>query len=243
MPSLKKLTKKLHQEIISYLFPFPPSSKNSAFRLAILIFAKTRFCSHIKFVGRCLHSKVIPKGFRSNFHASSLSHSSQYLRHIQSAQNSFSCNIMRITIRAMCQKHNSLDKQIIQCRSELSKICPAILAQSICTKIQEVNPKRFNHLHQIKAHKLEQLTGPPNTCDSSLESLSTIVKGLNFVPTSKKLDEFSVKQDVENLFAAFNLKRFSMTKRMILTPRAKTFSRRFRLQNQSGLPQRASSPL
>ena len=42
-------------------------SKYLAFRLAILVFAKTRFCSHINFIGRCLHSKVIPKGFRSNF--------------------------------------------------------------------------------------------------------------------------------------------------------------------------------
>ena len=117
MPSLKKLTKELRQEIVSYLFPFPPISKNLAFRLAILIFAKTRFCSHIKFIGHYLHSKVIPKGFRSNFHASSLSHSNQYLRQIQCAQNSFSRKIMRITIRAMCQKRDDLDKQILQCRS------------------------------------------------------------------------------------------------------------------------------
>ena len=167
MPNLKKLTKELRQEIVSYLFPFPPISKNLAFRLAILIFAKTRFCSHIKFIGRCLHSEVILKGFRSNFHASSLSHSNQYLRRIQCAQNSFSRKIMRITIRAMCQKRDDLNKQILQCRSELSKICPAILVQSIRTKIQEVNSKLFNHLHQIKAHKLEQLTGPSNTRDLS----------------------------------------------------------------------------
>ena len=70
--------------------------------------------------------------------------------------NSFSRKIMRITIRAMCQKRDGLDKQILQCRSELSKICPAILVQSIRTKIQEVNSKLFNHLHQIKAHKLKQ---------------------------------------------------------------------------------------
>ena len=56
MPSLKNLTKELRQEIVSYLFPFPPISNNLAFRLAILIFAKTRFCSHINFIGRCLHS-------------------------------------------------------------------------------------------------------------------------------------------------------------------------------------------
>ena len=34
-----------------------------------------------------------------------------------------------------------------------------------------------------------------------------------------------------------------MIKRMILTPRTKIFSRRFRLGNRSGLPQRASLPL
>ena len=62
--SLKKLTKELHQEIVSYLFPLPSISQSLAFRLAIpLIFAKTRFCSHINFIGRCLHSKVILKGF------------------------------------------------------------------------------------------------------------------------------------------------------------------------------------
>ena len=36
-----------------------------------------RFCSHINFIGRCLQSKVTPKGFRFNFHASEFSHSSQ----------------------------------------------------------------------------------------------------------------------------------------------------------------------
>ena len=125
----------------------------------------------------------------------------------------------------MCQKRDDLDRQILQCRSELSKICPAILVQSIRTKIQEVNSKLFNHLHQIKAHKLEQLTGPSNTRDSSIESLSTVVtipenlplsdaeksvlsKGLNFVPISKKLDEFSVKQDVEKFLRRVQLKAF-----------------------------------
>ena len=101
---------------------------------------------------------------------------------------------------------------------------------SIRTKIQEVNSKLFNHLHQIKAQKFEQLTGPPITCDSSLESLNTVVtfqenlslsdaeksafsKGLNFVPISiypisKKLDEFSVKQDVEKFLRRVQLKAF-----------------------------------
>ena len=212
MPSLKRLTKELRQKIVSYLFPFPPIS-NLAFHLAFLIFAKTRFNFVVKssfkssqvlyFIGRCPHSKVIPKGFRSNFHASSLPNSNQYVRQIQCAQNSFSRRIMRITIRAMC-KRDDLDKQILHYRSELSKICPAaILVQSLRSKIQEVNSNIFNHLHQIKAQKLKQLTGPQITCDSSLESLNTVVsipenlplsdleksvlsKGLSFVPIYPK---------------------------------------------------------
>ena len=115
----------------------------------------------------------------------------------------------------MCQKRDDLNKQILQSRCELSKICP----------IQEVNSKLFNHLHQIKTQKFEQLTVPPITCDSSLESLNTVVtipehlslsdaeksvlsKGLNFVPISKKLDEFSVKQDVEKFLRGLQLKAF-----------------------------------
>ena len=119
---------------------------------------------------RCLHSKVIPKGFRSNFHASSFSHSNQYRHHIQWAQNSFSRNIMRITIRAMYQKRNKLSEQILHCRSELSKICPAVLVQSIRAKIQDANSKLFKHLHQINAQKLDQLIGPQITSDSSPET-------------------------------------------------------------------------
>ena len=225
MLSLKKLTKELRQEIVSYLIPFPLISEHLAFRLAILIFAKTRFCRHINFIGRCLHSKVIPKGFRSNFHASSLSHSNQYLRQIQCAQNSFSRNTMRITIRAMCQKLDDLDKQILHYRSDPSKTCPAILVQSIRSKIQEVNSKLFNHLHQIKAQKLQQLIGPQITSYSSIKNLNTVVtiienfplssseksvlsKGLHFFPISKKLDEFSLKQDVEIFLRRVQLKAF-----------------------------------
>ena len=106
---------------------------------------------------------------------------------------------MRITIRAMCQKRNKLTEQILHCRSELSKICPAVLVQSIRAKIQDANSKLFKHLHQIKAQKLDQLIGPQVTNDSSPENLKTVVtipenlllsdseksvlsKGLNFVP-------------------------------------------------------------
>ena len=135
MPNLKSITKELRQEIVSYLIPFPTISSSLAFRLATLIFAKTRFCSHINFIGRCLQSKVIPKGFRSNFHASEFSHSGQkYLSEILCAQNAFPRRVMRITIRAMCQKRDDLDQRIIECRSQLHQNCPAVLVESIRDK-------------------------------------------------------------------------------------------------------------
>ena len=109
-------------------------------------------------------------------------------------------------------------------------ICPAILVQSIRTKIQEDNSKLFSHLHQIKTRKLEQLTGPPITCYSSLESLSIVItipenlplcdaeksvlsKGLNFVPAFKNLDEFLIKQDVEKFLRHVQLKAFFRDKK------------------------------
>ena len=64
MPNLKTLTKELRQEIVSFLYPLPSISSNLAFCLAIHIFTKTRFSSHINFISRCLQRKVIPKGFR-----------------------------------------------------------------------------------------------------------------------------------------------------------------------------------
>ena len=54
-------------------------------------------------------------------------------------------------------------------------MCPAVLVQYICTKIQDASSKLFNHLYQIKAHKLDQLNGPQNTSDSSPEGLKTAI--------------------------------------------------------------------
>ena len=237
---------------------FPPISKELAFSWAVDVYAKTRFWSHIHFIGRCLHSKVIPKGFRSNFHAFSFSHSNQYRHQIQCAQNSFSRNIMRITIRAMCQKRNKLTEQILHCRSELSKICPAVLVQSIRAKIQDANSKLFKHLHQIKAQKLDQLIGPQVTNDSSPQNLKTVVtisenlllsdseksavgKGLNFVPKSKKLTNFQLSKTLKNSFVAFNWKPFNKEDDSKISNKD-TFET-LQIRKSKWLPQRASSHL
>ena len=125
----------------------------------------------------------------------------------------------------MCQKRNKLTEQILHCRSELSKICPAVLVQSIRAKIQDANSKLFKHLHQIKAQKLDQLIGPQITSDSSPENLKIVVtisenlllsdseksvlsKGLNFVPKFKKPTNFQLSKTLKNSFATLNWKPF-----------------------------------
>ena len=93
----------------------------------------------------------------------------------------------------MCQKRNKLTEQILHCRSELSKICPAVLVQSIRAKIQDANSKLFKHLHQIKAQKLDQLIGPQITSDSLPGDLKTVVpfQKIYYFPIQK--NQFSVR--------------------------------------------------
>ena len=167
---------------------------------------------------------------------------------------------MRIAIRAMCQKRNELDKQILQCRSELSKICPVVLIQSIRAKIQELNSRLFNHLHQTKSQNLQQLIRPQITNDTTLHGHNTVVKipdnlpltdsdksvlskGLNFDPIAKRTNEFSIKQDVEKFLRRVQLKAFFHDKEDDSTLQTKIFLKHFQYANQNGLPQRDNLPL
>ena len=103
MSSLKKLTKELRQEVVSYLFPFPPISKNLAFRLAMVISLKLGFVVTSSSSAVALNLKLFLRVFAPIFmHLLFPIQCNQYLRQIQCAQNSFSRN-MRITIRTMCK--------------------------------------------------------------------------------------------------------------------------------------------
>ena len=81
-----------------------------------------------------------------------------------------------------------INKQILHCRPKLTKIFPAVLVQSIHAKIQDVNSKLFNHLHQIKAQKLDQIR-PQITSDSSPENLKSVVTIPENLPLSDSFME------------------------------------------------------
>ena len=127
----------------------------------------------------------------------------------------------------MCSKSNELNKLIVECRSQLSNVCPSVLLRSIHAKIQVLNSKLFHHLEQTKKHKLENLTNPRKNRTAPLENQNhqtvvtfpgnlplsnaektAISKGLNFVPISKKSDEFTTRQDVEKFLRRVQLQAF-----------------------------------
>ena len=133
----------------------------------------------------------------------------------------------------MCQKRNKLSEQILYCLSELSKICPAISVQSIRAKTQAANSKLFNHLHQIKAQKLDQPIGPQITSDSWPENLKTAVT----IPENLLLSD----SEKSFLSMGFNFVP-ALAKKMILTSRTKILSKHFRFESLNGIPQRAWKP-
>ena len=131
---------------------------------------------------------------------------------------------MRATITAMSIKRQEIDQKIQTCRSELKNVCPVVLVNSIRLKIHDLNSKLFQYLQDHKNQKLFELTGrDPNSNSKPLEQRYNVVtipedlplsepeksilgKGLNFVPLTKKTDEFTVKEDTEKFLRRVKLK-------------------------------------
>ena len=99
-----------------------------------------------------------------------------------------------------------------------------VLVNSIRLKIHELNSKLFQYFQDQKNQKLFELTGrDPNSNSKPLEQRHNVVtipedlplsepeksilgKGLNFVPLTKKTDEFTVKEDTEKFLRRVKLK-------------------------------------
>ena len=69
----------------------------------------------VSVISLCLAAKEIDK-MSSSFNVANLS-----------LIMTFTSTIMGITITALCQKRDNLNKQILHCRSDLSIICPSVL--------------------------------------------------------------------------------------------------------------------
>ena len=103
------------------------------------------YWSHIHFIGHCLHSKVVPKGFRSNFHASSFSHSNQYRDQIQCAHNFF------FRARWYYENHNPSFVPKTWRTPQKNSTLPLY----ICTKLRHKNSTNLSVLKIIATHRLK----------------------------------------------------------------------------------------
>ena len=93
--------------------------------------------------------------------------------------------------------------------------------------LQAVNSELFRRLEQTKKHTLENLTNPrknrtaplkkqnhhtvvtiPENLPLSNAEKSVLNKGFNFVSISKKIDEFTTRQDVDKFIRRVQLKAF-----------------------------------
>ena len=114
--------------------------------------------------------------------------------------------------------------------------------------------------YQTKTLKLQQIIGPQITDDTTLHSHNTVItipenlpltdseksvlsKGLNFVPITKRTNEFSIKQDVEKFLRRVQLKAFFHDKEGDSDTSNKDIFETHKFANLDGLPQRDNLPL
>ena len=149
MPNLKKFCHSLRHLMVSHFFSSLKSISKQALRLFDLILSKTRFSSHITFISRCLHGKVIPHGFRSSFNPLRFNLPAFHRRFshsISEACSSHSRRLMRMIIKALSIHVQHIDENISQCIIFLSQVCPPILLSDIIDKIRVLNSKLHSFL-------------------------------------------------------------------------------------------------
>ena len=121
MPGNKDTVAAIRHELKDYLHRFPADVHEPAVSLAMCTFCKTRFTSHIQFLGRCLRRKVIPVGFSIKFHASSLSYG--YVKNVRSITYTCSRNLMQATVRSMTTKRDLASRDIEKNCEQLQRVC------------------------------------------------------------------------------------------------------------------------
>ena len=224
MPGSKDTVAELRHELKDCLHRFPADVHEPAVSLAMCTFCKTRFTSHIHFLGRCLRRKVIPVGFSIKFHASSLS--SGYVKNVRSITYTCSRNLMQATVRSMTTKRDLASQDTEKHCERLRRVSSEETFHLIRGQIHELNSRIYESLKSTKERKYAQLCGKrqnrpaeinthddhdyqsklvvtiPDDLPLSEAEKSVLSKGLSFVPVKKSTDESQVKADCEKILPA-----------------------------------------
>ena len=231
MPGNKVTVAAIRHELIDYLHRFPGDVHEPAVSLALCTFSKTRFTSHIHFLGRCLRRKVIPVGFSIKFHASSLSNG--YVKNVKYITSTCSRNLMQATVRSMTTKRDLASRDIEKHCERLQRVFSEDTFHLIRRQIHELNSRIYENLKSTKERKFADFCGIryhqpaekngsntqdhhayqsklvvaiPDDLSLSEAEKSVLSKGLTFVPVKKSTDEYRVKADCEKFYRRVHLR-------------------------------------
>ena len=123
-------------------------------------FTKTRFTSHINFIGRCLRRRVVPVGFLVKFNAATFSNGD--VRNTKSITNTCSRQLMQATIRSMTLKRDLPSRVIDKYCDQLQGACSQDDFHRVRGHIHELNSRIYNYLKYIKDKKLAALCSASN---------------------------------------------------------------------------------
>lgn len=168
MPSFKRFYNDIRAKLQEELCPFPDDISSVAFSLEICTLSKTKYTSHINFIGTCLKHGVTPVGFRTRFHPSlNGAEHKGYRKQVRKQNLSDSRKLMRTTLTHMCRIRDDLSAKLTNQRTSLHRLCEnreqRHLYNRISQYIHTLNRDLFTctYLNNTKQGKLEELHPHP----------------------------------------------------------------------------------
>lgn len=213
------LRKQLHRTFMDFMNGCNLNIKNIARGYFNTTLKKTQFSSHIEFLKRCKQSKVIPTGFSLNHHGpreDNLTNS-----RLNTTITACSRLLMNITLESYTKKVSSLSHKREEFKRDLFHICSSYDYRSIAQTVHCLNRDYFWSLNSHKDKKLSKLLRNqpkkhqprpeklvvtiPDDLQLSNTEKDILGRGLKFVPSQPKPDNFTLKKDLETYYRRIKL--------------------------------------
>jgi hypothetical protein len=185
---------------------------------------KTRLNSHIVFLRQCVRHRVIPNGFRLNFHATQ-----QTSRPLEKILRNTSFRLMTETIRAYVSRTEIVGRQIHTCRQQMSALLPDPTCVKIVDIVKDANRALHNSMLKTKEGKWAKLvpsqnplqpthpTSAPVQTDEKLvvtipddlplpiEQKQILSRGLKFIPLKPQVNFLSTLYHCQRFYRRLRL--------------------------------------
>ncbi|XP_072016901.1 uncharacterized protein [Amphiura filiformis] len=216
----RRLLQTLRRELNAFLHLYPANLAECAFNFGTSTFCKTRYCSHVHFISKCVRLKLIPKGFQIQHGGTSTAN----VPAINKATATCSRKIMRITLDSFHRTISKHDEDRRFFANNLVNLCTRPVLYDIRAFIHEQNQRYFQCLKHVKESKIASLKQTqkktprnqktneklvvtiPEDLTISESERSVLAKGLKFIPINRHVDEFQIRQDAQQFYRRLRLK-------------------------------------